>query len=157
METILEWTSCADLTLYDPENSNARWGSTSIEKVNHLADVERGEKYVAFLLTETERNWESKLFVTQSGRLGIAPKAVEAGDVVSLILGVEVSLLRPNVAADRKYKFIGECYVHGFMDGEGLVERRMKEDPEYDGKNRDWLHHLHEGTLPLGTQKIIIE
>ena len=148
-------TCCADLTLFDPANLDARWDSSSVEKVNHLADVERGDKYMAFIVEMMDRNLHSRLFVTQNGRLGTAHKGIQAGDVVSLMLGGEVPLvLRPNRA---KYKFIGECYVHGFMDGEGLVESRMKEDLEYDGKDRAWLHHLHEDPLLCEAQKFIIE
>lgn len=158
VETALARTNCADLTLFDPENSDARWDSTSIEKINHLSDVERGGRYTAFLMTQIERNWDSRLFVTQNGRLGIASKSVQAGDVIALMLGGEVPLLlRSKEAANHKYKFIRECYVHVFMDGEGLVESRMKEEPEYDGKDREWLYHLHEDPFIFRTQKFIIE
>jgi hypothetical protein len=155
-DTVLARTRCADMTLYDPENSDARWDSTSIGKVNYLGDIERGGQYMAFLISMIEMNLQSRLFVTQNGRLGMAPNAVQAGDIISLILGAEVPiLLRPNRAT--KYMFIGECYVHGFMDGEGLVEIRLKQDPDYDGKDRGWINGLHEDPSLLRTQRFVIK
>lgn len=48
----------------------------------------------------------------------------QPGDVVFVAIGAETPyLLRPE--ASGKYQFVGNCYVHGFMDGQALEWMRM--------------------------------
>jgi Heterokaryon incompatibility protein (HET) len=59
------------------------------------------------------------LITTKTGYLGLAPKEtrVETHDVVAILYGCNFPVvLRPQ--EDGSYKVIGECYVHGIMDGE---------------------------------------
>ena len=66
--------------------------------------------------------------MTRSGFLGLGPTGVRGGDVVAVLLGCGVPLvLRPEGggagggrAVGHKYRVVGECYVHGLMDGEGV-------------------------------------
>ena len=58
-------------------------------------------------------------FITQGGYIGLAPEAAEENDVVSVVLGGEVPyVIRPK--NNGHYLFVGECYVHGLMDGQAL-------------------------------------
>jgi hypothetical protein len=60
------------------------------------------------------------VFVTEKGYLGLGPQHLQAGDVVSLIPGVEVPIvLRPG--ENGRYQLVGEAYLHGIMDGEALT------------------------------------
>jgi len=53
-----------------------------------------------------------------NGALALVPDTIEEGDEVSVLFGGQVLyVLRP---ASNYYEFIGECYVHGLMDGEAL-------------------------------------
>ncbi|KAI1390137.1 heterokaryon incompatibility protein-domain-containing protein [Hypoxylon trugodes] len=67
-----------------------------------------------------------KFFVTTRGFMGIGPASMEPGDLVVVLLGAVVPFVARKTAneQDRTYILIGECYVHGIMDGE-LV--RMKQ------------------------------
>ena len=61
-----------------------------------------------------------KLFSTLSGHIGIGGITLEPGDLVCVFLGGRTPfIIRP---VDQKYKFVGECYLHGIMQGEALEE-----------------------------------
>ena len=61
-----------------------------------------------------------KLFSTSSGHIGIGDATLEPGDLVCVFLGGRTPfIIRP---VDQKYKFVGECYLHGIMQGEALEE-----------------------------------
>jgi hypothetical protein len=60
--------------------------------------------------------------------VAIAPPGMKEGDMVCLFMGAQVPfILRPLLASgvegsgkEQSYALVGECYVHGMMDGEGL-------------------------------------
>lgn len=55
------------------------------------------------------------------GFVGIAPQKAQKSDIVCILFGCSVPVvLQPQ--KNGEYKFIGECYVHGVMDGE-LVDK----------------------------------
>lgn len=61
------------------------------------------------------------LITTRTGYLGLAAEAVHQGDVVAILLGCNCPIvLRPY--GDNLFHDIGECYVHGLMDGEILSQ-----------------------------------
>ncbi|RDW81907.1 hypothetical protein BP6252_03019 [Coleophoma cylindrospora] len=80
----------------------------------------------------TRRN----LMVTGTGMIGASPQHARPGDKVCVLWGCDVPVvLRPiteslvrdgsmpsSSGPDKKmtYEFIGECYLHGYMDGEAL-------------------------------------
>ena len=56
-------------------------------------------------------------FPTEAGFVGLAHKAAQKGDKVHIILGCQSPmLLRPEGAST--FSVVGECYIHGLMDGE---------------------------------------
>lgn len=60
--------------------------------------------------------------VTAEGRIGLVPHNALAGDLVVVLHGAQVPfVIRPSAATGgRQYELVGECYVHGLMDGEAL-------------------------------------
>lgn len=51
--------------------------------------------------------------------MGLGPGDVEAGDVVCVVRGSRVPVvLRPVAGKESVYRLVGDCYVHGIMDGE---------------------------------------
>ncbi len=61
-----------------------------------------------------------RLAITSSGHLGALPYAARVGDMICVLFGCSV----PVVLRKRDggpYEFVGECYLHGFMDGEAIV------------------------------------
>jgi hypothetical protein len=61
------------------------------------------------------------LITTKTGYLGLAPVAVRPGDVIAVLFGSNCpAILRPY--GDDLYHVVGECYIHGLMDGEVLKQ-----------------------------------
>jgi hypothetical protein len=59
-------------------------------------------------------------FTTLDGFIGLCPAAARSGDCVCVILGSTAPLLlRPSSGG--QYKLVGECYIHGLMQGQGLL------------------------------------
>ncbi|KAK4059476.1 hypothetical protein Trihar35433_10752 [Trichoderma harzianum] len=62
-----------------------------------------------------------KFFITKKGYFGLGPQKSEPGDRVAVLFGSGVPfVLRKCVSATgkRAWKIVGECYVHGIMQGE---------------------------------------
>ena len=84
---------------------------------------------VAGLIRNSVRAY--KFWLTSQGFLGMGPQTLEKGDEVFVAKGSRLPLiLRPleNTIAqnlgiaghERGYMFVGQCYLHGFMDGEAV-------------------------------------
>jgi hypothetical protein len=57
--------------------------------------------------------------LTKRGYIGAAPQESQSGDLVCVLFGCSVPVvLRKRIGGE--YQFVGECYMHGFMDGEAL-------------------------------------
>lgn len=70
---------------------------------------------------------QSKLFRTAKRYLGLGPEILKSGDVVAVIFRAKVPLiLRPE---GDHYLLLGDCYVHGIMQGEA-VEEWVSANPE---------------------------
>jgi hypothetical protein len=64
-----------------------------------------------------------RLAVTDDGLMAIVPQFTEVGDVICLVGEVEKPLLMRPDSGDEKghrerWRIVGDCYVHGIMDGE---------------------------------------
>ncbi|OCL04475.1 hypothetical protein AOQ84DRAFT_252536, partial [Glonium stellatum] len=55
--------------------------------------------------------------VSSAGFIGIAPEESQVGDIVFIILGNETPFLVRG-GKHGAYRFVGECYIHGIMDGD---------------------------------------
>jgi hypothetical protein len=97
---------------------------------NDLKDLEgTSTTQVAFLERVQRVVWNRRFFQStddtkkdDKSLFGLAPPDVRLGDVVCIIFGctVPVVLRECKTADDTYFEFIGECYVHGFMDGEAI-------------------------------------
>lgn len=62
-----------------------------------------------------------RFFITKKGYFGLGPQKLEPEDRVAVLFGSGVPfVLRkcPGIAGRRAWRIIGECYVHGIMQGE---------------------------------------
>ncbi|OIW34504.1 hypothetical protein CONLIGDRAFT_658404 [Coniochaeta ligniaria NRRL 30616] len=59
-----------------------------------------------------------RLVGTAGGRMGLVPAAARMGDSIALLVGCETPMVLRKV--NQRYQVIGECYVHGVMEGELL-------------------------------------
>lgn len=65
--------------------------------------------------------WGRRLATLDKGYVVLGPRSCEEGDVVCILYGCSVPvLLRPRSNV-HGYTFVGECYVHGMMDGEARI------------------------------------
>lgn len=68
------------------------------------------------------------LCVTERGYLGLVPSASKSGDTVAVLFGGYTPFVlreweEPALGSmdnGRRWQVVGECYIHGFMDGEAL-------------------------------------
>jgi hypothetical protein len=68
--------------------------------------------------------WGRKLMRTSNGVIGLAPGTAKEGDIVCILFGCSVPVVLRMVtedASDYYFKLVGDCYLHGFMDGEALL------------------------------------
>jgi hypothetical protein len=61
-----------------------------------------------------------RLGVTENGWMGLVPAMAREGDAVCVLRGCEVPVLLRDDGGRRGWSFVGEAYVHGIMDGEGM-------------------------------------
>jgi hypothetical protein len=105
-----------DFRHYFPSGEEAVVGGGGDDNA-FLQGCETGAFQRAYTLTVRR-----KLLVTANGYFGLAPQAARQGDIISILLGCSVpAILRPD---DRErggcYRLVGECYVHGIMNGEAM-------------------------------------
>lgn len=64
-----------------------------------------------------------KFAVTANGLFAMVPPNTSIGDVVCLLYGAETPFLlrrKPCHEEQDVYELVGECYVHGIMQGQAL-------------------------------------
>jgi hypothetical protein len=110
-----------------------------------IAETEAESSLVLnFLLRVQSVIWNRKFLVSKRNRwIGLAPMAAHAEDIICVLHGCSVPVvlrpLRMNVLPDSsvRYLFVGECYIHGMMDGEAVematevVEGKTVEKPRF--------------------------
>lgn len=103
-----------------------RGGPDYVQEVNAEADkvMESMKKVIDHLRRSTLK----RLFRTEKGYLGMGFLSVLPGDEVWIVAGVRVPFVLRRCGEDRRYRLFGQCYVHGFMQGEGVPS----EDPGWE-------------------------
>lgn len=59
--------------------------------------------------------------LTLNGRIGWVPRAAQTGDIISLMRGSPVPVVIRPSQQGKSYLMIGQCYIHGIMDGEAVT------------------------------------
>ncbi|KAF5588267.1 heterokaryon incompatibility (het-6OR allele) [Fusarium subglutinans] len=62
-----------------------------------------------------------RFFRTEKGYMGLVPPDIQPGDAICLLLGGSVAYALRR-SAHETWIYIGECYVHGIMDGEAAAK-----------------------------------
>jgi hypothetical protein len=91
-------------------------------------DPER-ESYLGKVCTALEAGMARRsVAVTKKGYIGAIPQQAQPGDLICTLFGCSVPVvLRKRIGEE--YLFIGECYLHGFMDSEAIVHQIKGEFP----------------------------
>jgi hypothetical protein len=71
-----------------------------------------------------------RFFITRDGRMGIGPESIQPGDQVVIMCGGKVpfAIRRDNNEPNHHAKLVGDLYIHGVMDGEGVPANHGQED-----------------------------
>lgn len=160
LERALRRVHYLDRTDFSTESETTRWKPDSHEVFEGILQRARSSgqdgrlKYGVLLYTLVISRKSRNILVTEGGRLGIASDNVLPGDVITMLLGGEVPVvLRPLKDRPGHYTYLSECYIHGFMDGESLVDARRSAQPEHDPADVSWLHELHANDVPFPVQE----
>ncbi|KAK5653025.1 hypothetical protein OQA88_9311 [Cercophora sp. LCS_1] len=72
------------------------------------------------------RSLYRRLFVTERGYMGLGPREMQVGDSAFLVHGSRTPLVfRPRDFGH--WELVGDCYVHGIMQGEAFVESKCEQ------------------------------
>ncbi|KAL9617980.1 MAG: hypothetical protein Q9160_007285 [Pyrenula sp. 1 TL-2023] len=69
-----------------------------------------------------------RLMTTEKGHIGMVPTEARKRDLICVLFGCSVPMILRRAANERSYTFIGECYLHGFMNGEVFNRRNIQEE-----------------------------
>jgi hypothetical protein len=61
-----------------------------------------------------------RIFTTKGGYVGLGPPSMQSDDCVMLLSGGKTSYILRKMKKAPAFTFLGEVYVHGFMNGEGF-------------------------------------
>jgi hypothetical protein len=71
--------------------------------------------------TAFERGMKRRnMVVTSKGYIGAVPEQAQQSDLVCILFGCSVPVVLRKRKEENCYSFIGECYLHGFMDAEAI-------------------------------------
>ncbi|KAK0128803.1 hypothetical protein ONS95_000753 [Cadophora gregata] len=89
------------------------------------ADLDEAKRLYVKPFTDACITWSHgrTFIITSKGYIGIAPLKTEIGDIVTVLEGGSVPFVL-RALDEGGYKFIGESYVDGIMEGEALVGRK---------------------------------
>jgi hypothetical protein len=74
-----------------------------------------------------------RFFVTCDGDMGLAPMRARKNDIVCVLYGCSVPIVLREEETGR-FTFVGECFLHGFMDGEAMDKQK-----KYILKEQKWV------------------
>ncbi|VUC23049.1 unnamed protein product [Clonostachys rosea] len=75
-----------------------------------------GDEYRDLILKA--QNLYRAFFMTEKGYIGMSAQGVRLGDVVAFFPGARVPFLLHQTASPSIYSLVGDCYIHGLMNGE---------------------------------------
>lgn len=92
----------------------------AMRSVNLSAVDQKALKLIG-LVREVTRT--RRFFVTADRYMGLAPGEAREGDRVAIVYGCSTPVLIRGVGGleEAKWRLVGECYVHGLMDGEAVT------------------------------------
>ena len=110
---------------------------TSIDDEYETAVRDDDPEFVAEFLQRVQAIiWKRRMIVTEHERLlGLGPGAAQEGDLICIIFGCSVPVLLRKIVSDEMtgehyYKLLGDCYVHGMMDGEAFTMQQARNIPQ---------------------------
>jgi len=80
--------------------------------------------------------YNRRFFRSAQGRFGWGLDGIRQGDVVAVLYGAQHGLVLREVVGDadgekRRYRIVGDCYLHGVMEGEAFEDDSGYQDAEF--------------------------
>jgi hypothetical protein len=75
-----------------------------------------------------------KFFVTKRGFCGLGPRFLGEQDIVCIVFGCDLPLIIQPTEHPTHYRFIGDCFIHGLVDGEAI-----RDDPGWRNKVEEFI------------------
>jgi hypothetical protein len=86
-----------------------------------FSDSKERERLDKFCHAFEEGLKRKRLLITENGLIGSAPQTAEEGDILCVLYGCSVPVILRKPQDEDFYEFVGECYLHGFMDAEAIA------------------------------------
>ncbi|KIW03347.1 uncharacterized protein PV09_05556 [Verruconis gallopava] len=96
------------------------------------------DELLPFMLVIPASARNRRLFITKRGYIGMGPLATQVGDIVHVLLGSQIPFVSRKSAVCLEdevnevelptFSFVGECYVHGVMEGEIILEGSLEQE-----------------------------
>ncbi|KAG4427563.1 hypothetical protein IFR05_016954 [Cadophora sp. M221] len=114
--------------------------STPTGDINTSRLIETGEVGSNLVIDFLERVqsiiWNRKLIVSQKSNLiGLAPPAAQENDIICVLHGCSVPVIlreRVGMGGETFWYLVGECYVHGMMNGEAMEGRGLDVTEDFE-------------------------
>ncbi|OCK98442.1 HET-domain-containing protein [Cenococcum geophilum 1.58] len=119
---------------------SGKFGTDNVLDIGSLIDSGFSRVVKDYLQRVQSVVWNKRLITTDSPKsegglqlLGLAPAATQVGDLICILYGCSVpvvlrKIVNENSDADKyHYKLIGECYIHGMMNGEACELQKKSE------------------------------
>ncbi|XEV03017.1 hypothetical protein FSHL1_008304 [Fusarium sambucinum] len=121
-DTSLETYTAKYMQFYDNTQMPMRTPEEEEKRDEALAETYKVGLDMTWLQEVLGAYCERRFIVTDSGHMGLAHHEVLEGDVIAVVMGLQwPCVLRPKSERhDDGYKFIGDAYCHGVMNGEAM-------------------------------------
>jgi hypothetical protein len=115
-----EYERDMDASILDDGNKESIF--SSLRGCDALSPERGGNRYRDVILRAG--NLYRKLFTTEKGYIGLSVEEIAIGDVVAFFAGGKVPFVLRSSGNVSEYLVVGDCYVHGLMNGEAFRRGR---------------------------------
>jgi hypothetical protein len=147
-----------DASYWDP-NKPDRVPNSAVSFFNDYQQYLKGQKEeIDSAIVSRMNRKRRKVLLTSCGLFGVAPDSARVGDQLCLLPGAEFPvLLRRNSEKEAEYVFIGVCYIHGLMNGQGMGMASGGANLNYNTtSDSSWLWGFGGEQVSLVMEEIII-
>jgi len=112
------YTTYMQLAIKEQQNIGEGISQTALKDV--IQQVQGAWEYAGWA---SRASGNRRVCVTKNGYVGLGPPLSVIGDIVAVVIGAQTPFIVRRVkgtAEMNQFQLVGECYIHGIMDGEAL-------------------------------------
>jgi heterokaryon incompatibility protein (HET) len=126
---ITKGTKWDDIMQRDPAELNSLLQSRAQEFREAFYAIYLDRRFISNLTSFTQGR---KFATTDKGYMAMVPPLCKSGDDICVIYGAKVPFAIRRCTGLDMFELVGECYVHGFMDGEALhLHKNIDRETEF--------------------------